>query len=253
VPSAPYDSLELVVNAARSRLNDMIVAVGGDILTDTAVFTPTVINAAWRKQQDKLASLGFYPQFDEVVYAGLQACASTDPSVQTFLDWTGFNDGTTLHAGTPLPQNAIVPTHLDERIAGSGVQFKEMDKIDHALPLIVKGPWNRIWEWRSRTGGTGEGAIWMPGTTGAWDVRIRFASYLTDFVPASTTAFSAQPVPIMRCLDSFSLYVVAEVCGPRGDLDAKTVKTEADAATAILVGRSNPVVLKPAAPEAPTQ
>lgn len=243
MPTAPYDSLELIVNAARSRLNDMIVAVGGDILTDTAVFTPTVINAAWRKQQDKLASLGFYPLFDEVTYTGLQACTSPDPRIETYLDWTGFFDGSALHAGFALPQNAIVPTRLDERIGGSTGVFFEMDKLDHALPLIAKGPWNRIWEWRSRTGGAGEGAIWLPGTTGAWDVRIRFASYLADFVPAGTIAFSLQPVPIMRCLDSFSLYIVAEVCGPRGDLDAKTVKTEAEAAMVILVGRSKPSVL----------
>ncbi len=247
MPTAPYDSLELIVNAARSRLNDMIVAVGGDILTDAAVFTPTVVNAAWRKLQDKLASLEFYPLLDEVTYQGLQACASADPGVQTFLDWTGFNDGTALHAAFPLPQNAIVPVRLDERINGTLGLYLELDKLTHALPLIQKGPWNRIWEWRSRTAGAGEGAIWLPGTTGAWDVRIRFASYLVDFVPASTTAFNLQLVPIMRCLDPFSLYVVAEVCAPRGDLDAKTVKAEADAAATFLVGRSNPAVLKPGA------
>ena len=244
MPSAPYDSLELIVNAARMRLNDMIAAEGGDILTDDAVFTPTVITAAWRKQQDKLASLRFYPQFDEIVLLGIPQCASADPAVQTYIDWTGFFDGTTLFPAFALPQNAIVPTRLDERISGV-TNFLEMDPLNHALPLISKGPWNRIWEWRSRTAGAGEGAIWMVGTTGSFDLRIRFASYLPDFVPSSTTPFADQPVPIMRCLDSFSLYIVAEICGPRGDMDAKSVTAEAEAATVRLVSRSNPSVLNP--------
>ncbi len=227
----------------------MIVAVGGDILTDNAVFTPTVVNAAWRTLQDKLASVGFYAFTDQVVYQGLQAAASLDQAVQTFIDWTGFNDGTTLHAGFPLPQNAIVPMYLDERIHNSGGDFLEMDKITTQLPLVPKGPWNRIWEWRERAAAAGDGAIWMPGSTGLWDVRIRFAAYLADFVPAGTTPFVNQPVPIMRCLNPFSLYVVAEVCAPRGDMDAKTVKAEADAAATMLVGRSNPAALNTGAPQ----
>lgn len=242
----PYDNLELIVNAARSRLNDMIVAVGGDILTDNAAFTATVVNNAWRRQQDRLAALEFYPLIDEVIFEGLQA-SSADPSVQTYLDWTGFFDGTALHSAFALPQNAIVPVRLDERVNGSATDFLQMDKLTKGLPLITKGPWNKFWEWRSRTGGIGEGAIWMCGTSSAFDVRIRFASYLADFVAASMTPFASQNVPIMRCLDSFSRYIVAEICGPRGDLDTKTVVAEADAATMILAGRGNPTPTKPEA------
>jgi len=250
--TAPYDTLELVVDAARSRLNDMIVSVGGDILTDNAVFTPTVVNTAWRNQQDKLASLGFYGLIDQVIYQGLPAITNTDPSAQTWLDWTGFNNGT-LNVSFVLPEDCIVPTRLDERITGSGSNFIKMDVIRSGLPLIVKGLLNKIWEWRMNATGTGVGAIWMPGTSGSFDLRIWFASYLPDFAPNETTPFSSQNVPIMRILNSFSLYIVAEVCGPRGDLDAKTVKMEADAATAELFGREKALVLPPPAGGAPSQ
>ena len=238
MPLAPTDNLETIVNSARMRLNDMIVSVGGDIVTDNAVFTPTIVNTAWRKQQDKLSSLGFPVLTGEVVFEGLPSGLS-DSASQTFLDWTGFFDGSALHAAFALPQYMIEPIRLDERIAASG-DFLQMDKLTRGLPLITKSAWNKFWEWRSGAGGAGSGAIWMPGTTGTWDVRIRASIYLPDFVPAATTPFISQPVPIVRCEDSFSLYMVAEVCAARGDLDTKTIKSEADAATATLVGQGNP-------------
>jgi hypothetical protein len=247
MPTPPTDNLESVVNAARMRLNDMIAAIGGDILQDTAPFTPTVVNAAWRKQQDKLMSLGYPVLTDDIIFEDMPAALSSDASFLVYLDWTGYYNGT-LNPTFALPQYMIEPIRLDERVSVVEGNFLQMDRLTRGLPLASKGPWQKFWEWHSGAGGTGNGAIWMPGTTGNFDLRIKASVYLPDFVPAATTPFQNQPVPIIRCQDSFSLYIVAEMCAARGDLDAKTIKAEADAATVILAGsHGNPGgVLSPA-------
>ena len=258
MPTPPTDSLETIVNAARMRLNDMIAAIGGDILQDTAPFTPTVVNTAWRKQQDKLMSLGWPVLINEFNLYDVPPIASSDQAWQTALDWTGFYDGVLHYPALALPPGFIEPIRIDERINPGFTDFLQMDKITRGLPLVTKGPWNKFWAWQGGIQGSGSqvGTIVMPGTIGNTDLRIRFSSYQPDFVPAATTPFQNQPVPIVRCLDSFSLYIVAEMCAARGDLDAKTIKAEADAATVVLSGsHGNPggvssPAITPAAPAA---
>lgn len=222
--AAPYDSLELVVNTARARLNDMIVSAGGDILTDANVFTLTVVTGAWRKLQEFLAKLGFLGVTNEATLA------ATAGSV-TQINWT---------TSPALPSDFIVPYRMWERIASVGGNYLEMDKLVRGLPKVPAGAWNRYWEWRT-------GSIYLPGTAAAMDYIVRYGSFLPDFVASGTTAFASQPVPIMRCLDAFSLYIAAEMAGPRGDIDAAVVKQMAEEAATILVARENPLVLNLAA------
>ncbi len=95
----------------------------------------------------------------------------------------------------------------------------EMDVIQNGLPAIPKLIWNRQWEWR-------DDAIYMPGATGATDLRIRFFGFLADFVDVggspgpnqtANTPWFDQPVPIMQCLDSLVDYVCREVYVSRGE------------------------------------
>jgi hypothetical protein len=50
--TAPYDSLENVLNTARVRLNDAIQQLGGDIMKDSQPFTQQMANSAWRRLQE---------------------------------------------------------------------------------------------------------------------------------------------------------------------------------------------------------
>src|ERR1035441_2919371 len=102
---APYDTLESVVNVARARLNDMIVSASGDILTDTNVFTLTVINAAWKKLQEFLAKLGFVRFHRQAFLLGIPALSGTDPGLVASIDWARYANGAALFPAFALPQD----------------------------------------------------------------------------------------------------------------------------------------------------
>lgn len=232
-----YDTLETIVQAARARLLDAMQSTAGDVFTDTAPGTILAINAAWRKFQERLTKLGFQKFTAQTVISALGVVSSGDPAVQVRLDWNGYFDGANTDIFKKLPSDFIAPIAVDERISGGTRNFLEMDDLSESgLPLAQKQAWNKAWEWRGD-------AIYFPGATSATDIRLRYWSYAADFVPAATTPFANQTVPILRCQDALSNYICAEVAAARGDIDSKRFADDAETATLILVGRENPAVI----------
>ena len=247
MPTSPYDSLELVVNLARMRLNDMIQSAGGDVVTDSQPFIIHAINAAWRKMQERLAKLGFLRFKNEVFLSGLPPVQlfGLTASAAYYIDWTGVWDGASLTPYVALPQDLIAPEDLWEKWHfPSTYGYTKMDFLPDGIPPMPKDSINRVWTWRNER-------IYMPGSLTQEDFWLRYWSYAPDFVAASTTAFSAQPVPIARCADAFSAYLCAEIAGARGDLDAKGFTAAGEAACLVLVARENPLVLSQAEPAPP--
>jgi len=107
LPTAPLDTLESVVNTARSRLNDAIVAIGGEIFTDNSAFGLTAIIAAWRRTQEYLASRGFQDLIQETIFKNVTACASPDQGQFVWFNWTQYFDGNAPHNTPVFPQNMI--------------------------------------------------------------------------------------------------------------------------------------------------
>ena len=87
MPTAPQDSLESVVNTARVRLNDAITALAGDIVTDTGVFTLTMVNAAWRRLQELLVNYGLATFNREAPLASVPAMTVADPGARVWFNW----------------------------------------------------------------------------------------------------------------------------------------------------------------------
>ena len=227
------DTLEFIVNQARVVLNDAIGnGLAGEILTDTAPFTIQVVNGAWRKLQDQCAKLGF-PRLTNSTILVLPP-SGTNPGTQLVINWSSL---------PPLPADFIAPITLQERVFGSGSDFYKMDGPIHDLPLIVQGVWNKIWDWRS------DGLV-IPGTLQTQQLWILYAALLADFVPASTTPFANQTVPINRSLDPFSLYIAAVFAAARGSLAAPALFKQAEDAVLMMVGRENPGALAAAAAKA---
>lgn len=220
----PYDTVEMVLQSARVRLNDAIQSINGDILTDTAAFTPQVINNAWRRLQEYLVDRGFSKFNEEIVFTAVQAWASSDPGVFVSFNWAQYSDGVNAWPGPVFPQDMISPLELYERVNGSNGIFLPMDQIFNGLPTANPGtgptardPLNRLWEYRNET-------IFMPGATGLTDLRMRYAAYAPDF------AYNGNwntPVPIMRSLNAFAWYICGEMARPRADMDAGQFDTYA--------------------------
>lgn len=223
MPVAPLDSLELAVNTARVRVNDALANIGGDILTDSAVFTLTYINAAWRRFQEMLVNYGQSWFKPEVILAAVAAVGTLDPGSQAYINWSNYFNGLTLLAAPVLPQNFIAPLIVWERPAGNG-SFYPMDRLDNGLPGIPKTAFNRSWEWRN-------GAIYLPGATQALDLRIRYAGFFADFVAANTTPFANQPIPILRAMNPLAWFIASEFSKARGDMDVQYFDQQAQIST----------------------
>lgn len=217
MPAPPYDTVEMVLQSARVRLNDAIQSISGDILTDLAAFTPQTVNNAWRRLQEYLSDRGFSKFDSEIIFTNVPAWGSTDPGVFVFFNWATYNDGVNPWPNPVLPQDMMSPLELYERATGSNGIFLPMDQQLNGLPTANPGTsagardnLNRLWEWRGD-------AIYLPGALQATDIRMRYASYLPDFV---YNGGWNSPVPIMRSLNSFAWFVCSEIARPRGDMDA---------------------------------
>jgi hypothetical protein len=226
--SAPYDDLTTILNAARVRLNDRLDSIeglSGKILENSQPFTQQCVNNAWRKFQRRLANLGYSRLKGDVLIQGLPVVGSQDPATQAYLAWTGYNDGVNYFPTPQLPSDLIMPIKIWERTNGINAMFgRPMDMALDGLPSRTKQQFNHVWEWR-------EDAIWMPGAMLIVDIRVNYRKYLPDFLDEGTARWWQNKVPISQCMEPFSLYIVAEFLGARGDYQvAKSCEEDADSA-----------------------
>lgn len=235
--TAPYPKIETVLNFARVRLNDAIQSLGGDVLTDSAVFSQTYFQAAYHRLQEQMADLGSQRTNGHVYLPGLPPAGTTDPGTQCCLTWTSYFDG----AGnyyvpptiSPLPVDFMEPLKVKQRPAGQPQSFVDVNCSPNGIPSQVKLQFLRHWLWR-------EDGLWFNGATQALDLEIDYIAYLPDIVDIvgpPLIHWYEQQVPIMRCETALSWYLAAEVAAARGDLDAAALEAKGDAATKHIVNR----------------
>lgn len=216
-----YDSLNTVLIATRARLNDEIptlAPVSGKILQNTQNFSLVTVNNAWRNMQDCLANRGFARLINEVVIHSFPVVASLDPSVQTWLGWSGCFDGQNYFTTPNLPSDFTHPLKIWERWSNQNAQFGDppMEKILDGIPAVTKTTAIRFWEWRGDL-------IYMPGSQQVEDLRIRYVNFLPDFTDVGNVPWFQQPVPIARVVVPFSWFICAELVQARGDAAGEAV------------------------------
>jgi hypothetical protein len=259
VAATPYDNLESVLNVARTRLNDAIQSLSGDILTDSQEFTGTMTNSAWRKLQAFIANLGFSRYKRKFFGFALPVTATYDPSQPNLWNWAYYFDGTSYwnNESTPatsvLPADLICPLYLRERQTGTNAAFTRMRFRPDGLLETNKMPFNGQWEWK-------DDSIYIPGSTVSMDFEVEYAAFDADFVttnnilgnPATSppTTPSNMVVPIMRCQSAFANYLVAELMEGRDDAAAaaQAALYEAKAEKDVKLMMNNDVKLKQRTP-----
>lgn len=247
MPTAPYPNLQDILNTARVRLNDSIKTpvgapagqIGGQVLSDTALFSQQTTNAAWQRMQEFLVSKMFSRLVNTVIISNITAVATTDPAVFCSIDWAGYFNGS-VTAGSPvLPQDLSTPLRLKERVSGSSnvaAEFTPMEYVSNGIFGGVKSDRNFNWTWDSDK-------IKFPGANRTMDFELRYASFIAGFQDTTgpTVPWYQQPVPIMRCEDALSWYIVAEVGSSRGDIDGPAVEAKAEAAATKLVEKEQQI------------
>ncbi len=212
--ATPYDTVSTIINTVKTRLNSQSKAAA-DITITNQPYMQQCFNTAWRKFQMFLANLGYIKFTKEVILENLAPKVSADPAVQCFLDWSGYDNGTTLDTGIVLPQDLILPMRIWQRVTDQNAMFCPMVQWLDGMPSIPATAYNQVWEWRGD-------AIYLTGANSALDLRIRYANFIGDFVEANNLQWYEQTVPIVRALDSLSLFVCAEIAGSRPDLELDT-------------------------------
>lgn len=225
---APYDTVDSVLNTVRTRINDAIVSLGGEVLTDNQPFTQEMSNTGWRKFQSFLADKGMSRFRKRCVLSAFPVVGTQDPASETLLNWSSFYDGVSYWypPGTQvLPQDLIQPLTIGERITGTNATFTPVEMAYNGrLPDWRKRGWNGWWDWR-------DDGLYMPGSLYSMDLQLYYAAFLQDFVTVGELQWYQQPVPVMRCKSALANYICAEFAAPRGDMDAAafTAAAEQDA------------------------
>ena len=246
--------LETALNLARTRLNDAIATLGGDILTDTQPFTGAMTNAAFRNLQAYLSNLGYSRYKKWFTGYAYPPTAAQDPAVMNSLSWTQFFDGVGYYS-TPdvdvLPFDLIAPLRVMERrnngavpysAAVSNLRFSPMTLMPDGLPEGMKRPWNGFFNWDNDV-------LVFPGSIVSMDLKIEYAAYQPDFVTTNDvlgdpntsppTVPSNMPVPIMRSESALANYIAAECASGRDDVDAPTFLAAAEKDAKLLMNNSD--------------
>lgn len=210
---AIYDTANSILDAARARVAQempSLVPYSGNILGHTQATSQQYFNNAWRKFQDSLCDAGSKKFQESIVIPGIPATTNYDPAAQNSISWFQCFDGTNYQTTPVLPADLVTPLWMSERQAGTFDPFPcpdepNMDLYIDGLPMSAqKYFFNGCWEWRGEV-------IYYPGATQSVDFLIRYRKNVPDIVDVGNQRWFTQRVPLVRCQDPLSWWLVVEV------------------------------------------
>jgi len=210
----PYPSIQLIMNNARSRVNDMINDATGDLLADDVPASQTYLTSAWQWLQRMCATAGVETFKRETTLFGIPARASEDIANQSWITWSGCYDGVQQYETPGLPQDMILPLSLWRRQSGTTAYFLQMILANDGLPRLFD---TNIFDWR-------EDGVYFYGELWPQDFQLRYSAYRAPLDITRPT----DPVPIMMCDDCMGWRVAFEFANARGSDQAPQLKGLAD-------------------------
>jgi hypothetical protein len=213
-PSNPiFDTATSIMNATKPRVAQempSLVAYSGSVLDHTQATSQQFFNNAWRNFQDSLCDAGSKAFQEEIVIKDIPPTASFDPADQNSISWFECSDGVNTTSTPVLPSDLVTPLWMSERQAGTENPFPRpdapnMDLYIDGLPRTAqKYCYNGCWEWRGQV-------IYYPGATQSVDFLIRYRKQLSDIVDVGNQRWFNQPVPLVRCQNPMSWWMVVEI------------------------------------------
>ena len=244
--SQNYPTLETILNLIRAMANDSFAGNTGtpgegQVLTDlyqaTQNYNPQLLacfNAAIREMYRKLRNVKAkalirdnYILLNLPVVNGPLGPSLPDPTVQTFLDFSQYFDGTNRNASFTLPSDLMMPLKLWERQSNTTNVMSPMREAKNGLDA-----WNQlqelnIWEWR-------EGRINFKGALLPRDIRIKYLAFLPSFFPSNpvpaTGYFTTTQIPIFDCEETVAYLTLRNLSIGLNPAVLPTLKALADEA-----------------------
>jgi hypothetical protein len=199
-----FPSVATITNLVRSDVrDDMPGATGtigeGQILVDnlsTSVTMANFFNSAVRElsRELRLANAPMLIADNYIIpnippMNGPLGLAVADPSVQVYVGFNGYFDGSQWHASYPLPQGVYEVVRCWERATSSNDVFQDMGEPSNGLAGVYQGiGWGR-WEWR-------QDMVVLPGSLDNRDLRLRYLMILNPFFVANAN-LNTTYLPIM--------------------------------------------------------
>jgi hypothetical protein len=224
VPFAPYPSVNDALNLARTRINDAIQSIGGEMLSNMQPFTQVMTNGAWLKMQKFMASMGYSRVRKRVVLTGFPVVNSQDPASECSLNWSYFFDGVSYWVPPNvqvLPQDLIAPLRISERhsagfqavLTSGSRSFTPMGLTPDGNYNWRKRPFNGWFDWRNDE-------LIMPGSTSIMDLEIYYSASLQPFNTIGQLNWFDQPIPIIQGDSALAYFICYEFSVGRGDMDS---------------------------------
>lgn len=224
VPSFPYPTVNDAMNLCRTRINDAIQSIGGEMLTNSQPFSQVMCNGAWLRMQRYLGSLGYSRYRKRVVLTGFPIVGSQDPASECVLTYSDFFDGVSFWTppNTPvLPQDLMAPLRIGERpsqgfqatLTTSNYTFRPMGLTPDGNYDQRKTTANRNFDWR------GDRLI-LPGATTSFDLEIFYSAFIPAFATVGEISWWMQPLPIIQGESALAFFIAYEFSVGRGDQDA---------------------------------
>lgn len=234
-----YPSISTITNLVRSDVRDDMAGATdtlgeGQILVDNLSISVTManlFNSAVREISRKLRLVSApmliadnYILFDIPPMNGPMGFQVADPSVQVYVAFNGYYDGTQWLSAYALPQGLFQVIRCWERQNSSNDTFQDLGEPSDGLAGVYQtNGWGR-WEWR-------QDMICLPGSLDFRDLRIRYLMTLNAFFVANANPAQTY-LPIMDCEEAVARIIERLYAVRQGGSMYDLRKAESDAATA---------------------
>ena len=232
-----FPSIQTITNLVRSDVRDDMAGatntIGeGQILVDnltTSVTMANFFNSAVREVCRKLRIVGA-PMLIADNYVirnippmnGPMGFQVADPSVQVYVGFNGYYDGTEWHANYGLPQGVYQVLRCWERETDSQNNFQDMGEPANGMAGVYQtNGWGR-WEWR-------QNMVCLPGSLDYRDLRLRYNMILNALFVANANP-STTYLPIMGCEEAVARTIDRLYAARQGGTVYEMRKGESDAA-----------------------
>jgi hypothetical protein len=156
---------------------------------------------------------------DNFILSGLEPVLIVDPSVQTSLDFDGYNNGTTVDPAIFLPADLMIVEKMWERQTGSNLPFVPLHQPQEGL--CSRNQWESFGEFELRGN-----AIWFPGATTPRDVRLRY-KMREALIPAGAD-FTTIYIDLPGSLNTLAYMIAYRYVMSRNPETAPIVRLEVD-------------------------
>lgn len=218
VSESMYPTIENVLNLTRVHLNDTFAGATntpgeGRIFTDSAPFTLPILNSAIQEYVREIETAGVPTTKRDMVITlngavtpinGPLGLGVPDPSIQVYIGFAGYFDGSLMHQWPQLPADLLDVRRVWERTTGTNLTFTELGEIP-VLPSRYQDYSLGNWVFE-------KDAIYFNGALVSKDLRIEylsagFAQYYSNTTPPSS--FPTTYIPFLDSMQALSYLCAA--------------------------------------------